>query len=75
MCEVIEETKDLDKSGPCFTSADPLEEFDIGDGVTPRPTFVKKNLNDDYKAKLIDFFKEYVDSFAWNYQGMSGVMI
>jgi hypothetical protein len=25
-------------------SADPLEEIDIGDGITPRPTFVNKNM-------------------------------
>jgi hypothetical protein len=43
MCEAIEEMEDLDKLGPCFMSVDPLEEIDIGDGVTPRPTFVSKN--------------------------------
>jgi hypothetical protein len=32
MCEAIEETKDLDKLGPGFTLASPLEEIDIGDG-------------------------------------------
>jgi hypothetical protein len=32
MCEAIEETKDLDKLGPGFTLAGPLEEIDIGDG-------------------------------------------
>jgi hypothetical protein len=41
-CEAIEETEDLDKLGLGFMSADPLEEIDIGDGVTPRPTFIKK---------------------------------
>jgi hypothetical protein len=29
--------------GQGFTLADPLEEVDIGDGSTPRPTFVNKN--------------------------------
>jgi hypothetical protein len=29
MYEAIEETKDLDKLGPGFMSADPLEEIDI----------------------------------------------
>jgi hypothetical protein len=42
MCEAIEETEDLDKLGPSFTSDDPLEEIDIGDGVTPRPTLLRK---------------------------------
>jgi hypothetical protein len=39
-----EEFRDLDKLGQGFTSADPLEEVDIGDGRIPRPTFVNKNL-------------------------------
>jgi hypothetical protein len=43
MCEAIEEAEDLDKLGPDFMLVDPLEEIDIGDGVTPRPTFVNKN--------------------------------
>jgi hypothetical protein len=42
MCEAIEETEDLDKFGLGFTSADPLEEIDIGDGVIQRLTFIKK---------------------------------
>jgi hypothetical protein len=71
MCEAIEETKDLDKLGPGFTLVDPLEEIDIGDGVTPRPTFVKKDLDVDYKVSLIRFLREYVNCFAWNYQEMS----
>jgi hypothetical protein len=37
---LIEEFRDLDKLGQGFTSADPLEEIDIGDGKTSRPTFV-----------------------------------
>jgi hypothetical protein len=73
MCEVIEETKDLDKLSPGFTSVDPLEEIDIGDAVTLRPTFVKNNLNVGYKANLIELLKEYADCFAWDYQEMSGL--
>jgi hypothetical protein len=71
MCEAIEEIEDLDKLGLGFTSLGLLEEIDIGDGVTPRPTFVKRNLNADYKANLIELLKEYADYFAWNYQEMS----
>ena len=43
MCEAIEDSDDLDKLGQGFTSADPLEKVDIGDGTIPRPNFVKKN--------------------------------
>ena len=31
-----------------FTSADLLEEIDIGDGDIPRPTFISANLNPEY---------------------------
>jgi hypothetical protein len=56
--------KDLDKLGPRFMLADPLEEIDIRDGVTPRPTFVNKNLSVDYKNNLVEFLREYVYCFA-----------
>jgi hypothetical protein len=42
--DIIEELRDLDKLGHGFTSADPLEEIDIGDGKIPRLTFVNKTL-------------------------------
>jgi hypothetical protein len=35
----IEEFRDLDKFGQGFTSTDPLEKIDLGDGKTIRPTF------------------------------------
>ena len=50
MCEAIEDTEDVDKLGRGFTSADPLEKVDIGDGSVPRPTFVNANLSDEHKA-------------------------
>jgi hypothetical protein len=70
MCEAIEEMKNLDKLGLGFMSVDPLEEVDIGDGVTPRLTFVKGNLDADYKNNLVELLREYVDYFAWSYQEM-----
>ena len=45
MCEAIEDTEDMDKLGQGFTSTDPLEKVDIGDGCVPRPTFVNTNLS------------------------------
>src|SRR6185503_1320226 len=53
MCESIENLGDLDKLGQGFTSADPLEKVDIGDGSIPSPTFVNANLSDDCNADLI----------------------
>ena len=64
---------DLEKVGQCFTSANPLEKIDIGDGSIPRLTFVNANLSDDCKADLIKLLKEYVDCFAWKYSEMLGL--
>jgi hypothetical protein len=71
--ESIEELENMDKLGQGFTSADPLEKIDIGDGSVPRPTFINKNLKADYKLKLIELLKEYVDIFAWEYHEMPGL--
>ena len=46
-CEAINNFDDLDKLGQGFTSADPLEQVDIGDGSVPRPTFINQNLEAD----------------------------
>jgi hypothetical protein len=56
-----------------FTSVDPLEEVDIGDGAIPRLTFVNKNLDPTFKLELIKLLKEYADCFAWNYNEMPGL--
>jgi hypothetical protein len=72
-CEAIDDFEGLNKLGQGFTSADPLEEVDIGDGSVPRLTFVNKNLDADYKLKLIVLLKEYVDCFAWDYTEMPGL--
>jgi hypothetical protein len=50
-----------------------LEEIDIGDGKTPRPTFVNKTLETDPRDEMIGLLKEYLDCFAWNYTEMSGL--
>jgi len=73
MCEAIEDFDDIEKFGQCFTSADPLEKVDIGDGSISRPTFVNANLSVEYKADSIKLLKEYVDFFAWEYSEMPGL--
>jgi hypothetical protein len=73
ICEAIEDFDDLSKLGQGFTSADPLEEVDIGDGTIPMPTFVNKNLDPLFKFDLIKLLKEYVDCFTWNYNEMPGL--
>jgi hypothetical protein len=67
ICEAVDDFSEVEKLGQGFTSADPLEEVDIGNGVVPRPTFVNKHLDANYRAKLIEILKEYVDCFAWSY--------
>jgi len=63
----------MDKLGQCFTSADPLEKVDLGDGTIPRLTFVNKNLSAEFKADLVKLLKEYFDCFAWGYSEMPGL--
>jgi hypothetical protein len=71
MCEAIEDFIELQKLGQYFSSADPLEEIDIGDGITPRPTFINKNMSLEHKDAIIKLLRDYVDCFAWNYHEMS----
>jgi hypothetical protein len=49
------------KLGYGFTSADELEEVDIGFGGRPRPTYVSPRLDPEYKRELIDLLKEFKD--------------
>ena len=53
-----------------FTSADELEDVDIGPGDRPRPTYVSAKLDLKYKQELIDLLKEFKDCFAWEYYEM-----
>ena len=51
MHETIEEFEDMENLGHGFSSVDPLEEIDIGDGSISRPTFINANLEADKKSK------------------------
>jgi hypothetical protein len=61
------------KLGYEFTSADELEEVDIGPGDKPRPTFVSKKLDPSLREPMIALLKEYSDCFAWDYTEMPGL--
>ena len=61
------------KLGHGFTSADELEEVDIGPGDRPRPTYVSAKLDPKYKRELIDLLKEFKDCFASEYYEMPGL--
>jgi hypothetical protein len=70
MCEVIEDFDEVEKLGQGFSSADSLEELNIGDGIVPRLTFVNKNMSLEHKDAVIKLFRDYVDCFTWNYREM-----
>jgi hypothetical protein len=55
MCEAMEDFNEVEKLGQGFSSADPLEEIDIGDGITPRPTFINKNMSVEHMCAIINF--------------------
>jgi hypothetical protein len=70
MCEAIEDFDEVEKLGQDFLPDDPLEEIDIGDVITPRPTFVNKNMSLEHKDALIKLLRDYIDCFTWNYREM-----
>jgi hypothetical protein len=69
-CKAIADFEEVEKLGQGFSSADPLEDIDIGDRITPSPIFVNKNMSLEHKDAIIKFPKMYVDYFAWNYHKM-----
>jgi hypothetical protein len=73
MCANIEDFDEVKKLGQCFSLAGPLEEIDIGDRITPRPTFINKNMYLEHKDVIIKLLKDYVDCFAWNYHEIPGL--
>jgi hypothetical protein len=73
MCEAIEDFDEVEKLGQGFSSVDPLEDIDIRDAITPRPTFVNKNVSSEHKDAIIKLLKDFVDCFTWNYREMPGL--
>jgi hypothetical protein len=61
------------KLGYGFTSADELEEVDIGPGDKPQPTFISKKLSLCLRELTIALLKEYADCFTWDYTKMPGL--
>jgi hypothetical protein len=61
------------KLGYGFTSADELEEVNIGPRDKPRRTFVSKKLDPSLREPMIAFLKEYSDCFAGHYTEMPGL--
>jgi hypothetical protein len=73
MGEAIEDFDEVEKLGHGFSLADPLAEIDIGDGITPSPTFVNKNMSLEHKDAIIMLLRNYIDYFGWNYREMPGL--
>jgi hypothetical protein len=61
------------KVGYGFTSADELEEVDIGPRDKPPPTFISKKLSPCLQELMIALLKEYADCFTWDYKEMPGL--
>jgi hypothetical protein len=61
---------DEGKLGYGFTSANELEEVDIGPRDKPRPTFNSKKLNPELREAMVILLREYTDCFAWDYTEM-----
>jgi hypothetical protein len=53
LCEAIEDFDEIEKLGQGFSPTDSIEEIDIGDGITPRPTFVNKNMSLEHQDAII----------------------
>ena len=47
------------KLGHGFTSADELEQVDIGEGDRPRPTYISAKLDLEFKRELIAMLREF----------------
>jgi hypothetical protein len=71
ICSV--DSTDDGKLGYRFTSADELEEVDIGPGDKSRPTFISKKLSLCLRELMIALLKAYADCFAWDYTEMPGL--
>jgi hypothetical protein len=52
---------------------DPLEEIDLGDGITKRPTYISTKVGSEMRAKLVEVLTEYRDCFTCDYDEMSGL--
>jgi hypothetical protein len=62
--EAIENFDEVEKLGQGFSSVNPLEKIDIGDGNTPRPTFINQNMSFEHKDAIIKLLRDYVDCFT-----------
>jgi hypothetical protein len=70
IADVVEDLEDMGKLGRGFSTIDELEEVDIGDGITKRPTYIRVGLSTKQKAEVCGILKEFTGCFTWNYTEM-----
>jgi hypothetical protein len=70
---ICSDLADDGKLGYRFTSADELEEVDIGPEDKSWPTFVSKKLDPSLREPMIALLNQYSDCFAWDYTEMPGL--
>jgi hypothetical protein len=68
--DLVEDKERDGKLAQGFSSIDQLEEMGIGDGTTPRPTYINARLTKEQKDKVRLLAHEFVDCFAWEYMEM-----
>jgi hypothetical protein len=60
MCEAIEDFDEVKKVRTRFLVGRPFS----GDGITPMPTFVNKNMSLEHKDAIIKLLRNYIGCFA-----------
>jgi hypothetical protein len=70
---ICNDLADNGKLGYGFTSANELEEVNIGPGDMPQTTFISKKLDLSLQEPMIALLKEYSYCFAWDYTEMPGL--
>lgn len=65
--------KDPSNSAQKMWAQDPLEEIDLGDGVTKRSTYISTKVGSKMRVKIVRLLNEYKDFFAWDYREMYGL--
>lgn len=52
---------------------DPLEEINLGEDGSKRPTYISANIDQKLKSEVISLLKEFKDCFAWDYNEIPGL--
>lgn len=52
---------------------DPLEEIDLGDGTTKRPTYISVNIDLELRLEVVNVLHEFKDCFSWDYNKILGL--